>query len=114
VEFGDAFGVKSQSVLKRYSQTGSYFGILPVKLPNRRLAWPLAEVEKLLKADGRGGVGLHLPSRYGEAVDPASMKIDLELERRQRNSYGTRTALGGMTGSKEIKVKAAVEGADHD
>ena len=31
--------VKPQTVRKRYSQTGSYFGDVPVKLPNGRLQW---------------------------------------------------------------------------
>jgi len=32
--------VKPQTVRKRYSQTGSYFGVRPQKLPNGRLLWP--------------------------------------------------------------------------
>lgn len=42
------FKVKPPSVLRRLSQTGSYFGIRPRKLPNRRLAWPLQAVQKLI------------------------------------------------------------------
>lgn len=32
--------VKPQTVFKRYSQTGTYFGVKPIKLKNGRLAWP--------------------------------------------------------------------------
>ncbi len=32
--------VKEQTVRKRYCQKGSYFGAVPVKLCNGRLAWP--------------------------------------------------------------------------
>jgi hypothetical protein len=32
--------IQAESVLKRYGQTGSYFGIVPVKGPNGRLRWP--------------------------------------------------------------------------
>jgi hypothetical protein len=32
--------VKPQTVRKRYSQTGSYFGDRPVKLSSGRLLWP--------------------------------------------------------------------------
>ena len=32
--------VKPESVLSRLCRTGSYFGIRPVKLANRRLLWP--------------------------------------------------------------------------
>lgn len=40
-EFARANQVKPQSVRKRYSTTGSYFGITPLrKLPNGRLEWP--------------------------------------------------------------------------
>lgn len=41
--------VLPQTVLKAYSRDGEYCGIRPVRLPNRRLAWPLAEVKKLLR-----------------------------------------------------------------
>ncbi len=39
-QFAELNGVKAQSVRKRYSQTGSYFGIRPLQLANRRLKWP--------------------------------------------------------------------------
>lgn len=39
--------VKPQTVLKRYCETGSYFGIVPKKLPNGRLAWPLREPKEV-------------------------------------------------------------------
>lgn len=32
--------VRPQTVRKRYSQSGSYFGVRPTKLPNGRLSWP--------------------------------------------------------------------------
>lgn len=32
--------IEEQTARKRYSQTGSYFGIVPEKLANGRLAWP--------------------------------------------------------------------------
>jgi hypothetical protein len=39
-QFAELNGVKAQSVRKRYAQTGSYFGVRPLKLANRRLKWP--------------------------------------------------------------------------
>lgn len=46
----DAFAalnqVRAQSVRKRLSETGSYFGVRPVKLINGRLAWPAVQVSK--------------------------------------------------------------------
>lgn len=39
-EFAESLDLEAQSIRKRYSQTGSYFGVRPVKLANGRLAWP--------------------------------------------------------------------------
>jgi len=44
--------LKPQSLRKRYSQTGSYFGVRPKKLPNGQLRWPADAVERLLQAEG--------------------------------------------------------------
>lgn len=41
--------MKPQSLRKRFSQTGSYFGLRPMKLPNGRLLWPPNSVEILAK-----------------------------------------------------------------
>jgi hypothetical protein len=40
--------VTEETMQKSHSQKGSYVGIRPVRLPSRKLAWPLAEIEKLL------------------------------------------------------------------
>lgn len=44
----DAFAarnrVKGQSVRARVCRTGSYFGVIPLKLANGRLAWPDVQV----------------------------------------------------------------------
>ena len=45
--------VKAESVRTRYCLTGSYFGIVPTKLENGRLAWPL---DKEAVARGAEGV----------------------------------------------------------
>lgn len=47
-EFAAVLAVEPQSVRKRYSETGSYHGIRPTKLPNRRLLWPVEAVKQLL------------------------------------------------------------------
>jgi hypothetical protein len=39
-EFATERRVKPESVLKRLSKTGSYFGVRPLKKQNRRLMWP--------------------------------------------------------------------------
>lgn len=39
--------LKPQTLRKRYSQTGAYFGVIPQKLANRRLLWPDDAVSRL-------------------------------------------------------------------
>lgn len=52
--FASDLDVKPQSVRKRYSQTGSYFGIRPlIKLPNGRLRWPKNPV-RILERNSKG------------------------------------------------------------
>ncbi|WP_369070858.1 DNA-binding protein [Burkholderia gladioli] len=46
-EFADRMMVLRQTILKCHSRTGQYAGVRPVRLPNRRLAWPADEIEKL-------------------------------------------------------------------
>lgn len=50
-ELAAALSLNSQSLRKRYSQTGSYFGLKPIKLPNRRLAWEADAVAKFLRGE---------------------------------------------------------------
>ncbi len=52
-EFSKQYLVKPQTVLKRLCETGSYFGVVPTKLPNGRLAWPLddSHVENLQEVE---------------------------------------------------------------
>jgi hypothetical protein len=47
-EFSERFKVKAQTVRRRLCERGSYYGFVPVKLPNGRLAWP----EVVVTADG--------------------------------------------------------------
>lgn len=41
--------VEPETMLKSHSIHGHYAGIRPVRLPNRKLAWPIAEIEKLFE-----------------------------------------------------------------
>lgn len=41
--------VAPETMLKAHSLNSHYVGIRPVRLPNRKLAWPLAEIEKLFE-----------------------------------------------------------------
>ncbi|MEW9580602.1 DNA-binding protein [Paraburkholderia sp. DGU8] len=43
-------GLKVQTLRKRFCQTGSYFGLVPMKLPNGRLLWPADSLHQLTGA----------------------------------------------------------------
>lgn len=47
-EFANALSLRAQTVRKRLSQTGSYYGARPLRLPNRMLRWPTEHVMTLL------------------------------------------------------------------
>lgn len=47
-EFAQRNLVKPQTVRKQHSATGSYFGVRPVVLPNRRLLWPDNSIQHLV------------------------------------------------------------------
>lgn len=47
--FAEIVLVEPKTVLKSHSIHGHYVGIRPVRLPNRKLAWPIAEIEKLFE-----------------------------------------------------------------
>lgn len=46
-EFACGLLLRPQSIRKRFNQTGSYFGLKPVKLPNGRLYWPSDAIAQL-------------------------------------------------------------------
>lgn len=50
-DFAESRLVKSQTVLKRLCETGSYYGVVPKKLPNGRLAWPVSQEVTELKSE---------------------------------------------------------------
>lgn len=48
-EFAEQYLVNPQTVRKRLSRFGSYFGVTPLRLPNRRLLWPTDSLTAALK-----------------------------------------------------------------
>lgn len=52
-ELAAILAIDPQSIRKRHSTDGSYLGIRPTKLPNRRLLWPVTEVRRLLSGGDR-------------------------------------------------------------
>ncbi len=47
-EFAAALGIKPTTVRVRFCRTGSYYGIRPIKLPNRLLRWPADGPQRLM------------------------------------------------------------------
>lgn len=45
-EFARLHLVKAQTILKNHSEKGHYFGVVPSKLPNGRLLWPIEDREE--------------------------------------------------------------------
>lgn len=46
-KLASGLALRPQSIRKRFNQTGSYFGLKPVKLPNGRLYWPSNSIAQL-------------------------------------------------------------------
>ena len=46
-ELATLLSIRPQSIRKRFCQTGAYFSLRPVKLPNGRLLWPADALEQL-------------------------------------------------------------------
>lgn len=47
-ELSTSLGVQGNTVRRGYCVNGHYMGIKPIKLPNNRLLWPKAELNRLL------------------------------------------------------------------
>ncbi|APR05832.1 hypothetical protein [Thauera chlorobenzoica] len=52
-EVADALRIRRQTVAKALCLNGHYLGMKPVKLPNGRLLWAAADLERLTGADGK-------------------------------------------------------------
>lgn len=48
-ELAKGLDVMPQTILKHHNANGHYYGVRPIKLANKRLAWPLDAVEKIIK-----------------------------------------------------------------
>lgn len=58
-ELAAALSMREQSIRKRLSQTGSFWGLRPVRLPSGKLRWPADSVERLIapsKSSFEGGI----------------------------------------------------------
>lgn len=46
-----ALGIRPQTLRASYCRSGSYFGVVPTKLPNRMLRWNAEAIERLLTGE---------------------------------------------------------------
>lgn len=46
-QLADALSLRPQTLRKRYSKTGTYFGLRPLKLPNGKLRWASNSIDLL-------------------------------------------------------------------
>jgi len=47
-ELASQIGIQPTSIRSRVCRTGSYFGLIPAKLPNGRLLWPIDSKNRLI------------------------------------------------------------------
>ena len=47
-ELAELLLVKPQTIRASFCRTGSYYGLMPIKLPNRRLIWSAEAVNAML------------------------------------------------------------------
>lgn len=52
-QFAGLLHVQPETICSGLCHTGNYCGISPLKLPNRRGAWPAKEVARLLNGEGK-------------------------------------------------------------
>lgn len=50
-ELATLLALQPQSIRKRYSQTGAYFSVRPLKMRNGRLMWPADSLEQLTRGE---------------------------------------------------------------
>lgn len=46
-ELAKALGLSPESLRQAHSKAGNYYGLVPLKLPNGRLAWPDDSIAQL-------------------------------------------------------------------
>jgi hypothetical protein len=49
VEFARCLGVQPATIRRGLCVDGHYMNLKPVKLPNRRLLWPMEEIKRILE-----------------------------------------------------------------
>lgn len=46
-----ALGIRPQTLRASFCKTGSYYGVIPTKMPNRMLRWDAEAIERLLNGE---------------------------------------------------------------
>ncbi|WP_288129459.1 hypothetical protein [Accumulibacter sp.] len=50
-ESAQILGIQAQSLRAAYCRTGAYFGVIPLKAPNRFLRWPADGILRLIAGE---------------------------------------------------------------
>lgn len=50
-EAAAALGIRPQTLRSSLCRTGSYFGVIPTKMPNRMLRWNAEDIARLLNGE---------------------------------------------------------------
>jgi hypothetical protein len=86
-EFAAQLKVKPQTIRAGYCRDGHYLGVVPIKLPNRRLLWDSAEVEALIagrpvKTPDAADLDKHFERKAAESAKrPAHIVRNAEAKR---------------------------------
>lgn len=68
-QFAAEVGVKAQSVRARFCHTGSYYGVVPRRMPNDRLLWPVDSKERLLNTPQKTRQRPTPPGKHGQLAE---------------------------------------------
>lgn len=91
-EFARISGLNPQSIRGRFQKTGSYYGIVPLKLPNGRLEWPKDSQKRRFNARHNGSVILpsdkyNLYRLFNLIPEECKADVDRWIESRELPMY---------------------------
>jgi len=91
-KLSDAIGITADALRHRLCLTGSYFGVVPTRLPNGWLDWPDDSLEQLKETRTKGSD--QVTSLVTEATRNAQERSRLGVEARRKKA-AQRAALSG-------------------
>jgi len=86
--------VRQQSIRASYCKNGHYLGLIPIKLPNRRLLWDADEVDALIagrtvKTPAAHDIAAHFARKAADASKvPAHIRAKTEAKAKRLTTVG--------------------------